>query len=54
MSRWVQHIDEKFLKPFFIFKYNERREEIRKSKRKLKTNNGDFDPANFGRMTLMF
>jgi hypothetical protein len=46
-------IDDKYLKPFFIFKYNERKEEINKSKVKFKTNHKDFDATNFNRMTLM-
>lgn len=40
------------MKPFFIFNYELRKKEIDKSKKLLKMNNTNFDPTQYGRMTV--
>jgi hypothetical protein len=49
----VKRLDDHYVKPFLIFNYNARKNEIARSKKMLKMNNANFDPTQFGRMTLM-
>lgn len=50
---WFKRIDERIVKPWFIYEYKARQKEITKSKKLLKMNNTDFDPTQFGRLTVL-
>lgn len=45
MKRFWGNLDEKYFKPFFIYKYNERKDEIKQSKKKMKLNSDNFRGA---------
>lgn len=53
LKRFWGNLDEKYFKPWLIYRYNDRKVEIKQAKKKMKMNSDKFKGAETGKNSLL-